>query len=308
MGLTDRRRDPSDPSSRPRRTVLVVLAAAVAGAGVMAVVAIAARQGLGLGGSPERDSFVVPDIPTAFYYLVAVLEVVGLFGLLFVAVTSRNRPEEGDGALPRRSSWWAKAIALLVLLALFWLIAPLADRLGEHQTVPGSERTEASQRAEELPSSERPKGILSPSLGRFLTVLLGLVIVGLVAGLFFIFAKDERDPAEARERAPDGLRNDVQAGIDDLASIKDPRRAVIACYARMQRLLPSAGIVSRPSDTPFELLARILQQRNVARSSVTTLTESFERAKFSSHSIGESTRAEALAALRDIRDQLANGR
>lgn len=289
-------------TSRSRRTTILVLGASLAVAAAMGIAAIAARQGLG--GSVEQAYFLLPDIPTAFYYLVALLEIVGLIALVLATVARRREDELDESST--QGLWWSRALALLLLLGLLLLSGPLADRLPEPLSRHNIELGEPPQGDEEPRSDDTARGFASPALGVFFTVLLALLIVGLVAALFFMFSREEKPAPPPQEHPTDQLTEEVEAGIDDLESIRDPRRAVIACYARMQRLLPSAGIVSRASDTPFELLTRILEQRNLARRSITALTESFERAKFSRHSIGESTRDEALIALRDIRDQLAS--
>jgi Domain of unknown function (DUF4129) len=285
----------------PRRDGVVILGAALAAVAAIGLAAAAARQGVGVGNSREPTRILVPEIPPIFYYLVGVLEIVGLIGLIFLNVATRKRQEDEPGAAS--GTWWQRALALLLLLGLASLVVPPLSHLADRPPVARPGSGGVAPDAGPPPAIER---VGSSALGIFFTLLLGLLVVGLVAALFFFFARGQEEPPSRRERSQDDLAKEVRAGIVDLASIRDPRRAVIACYARMQRLLPSAGITSRPADTPFELLARILEQRDVARSSVTTLTESFERAKFSSHSIGESTRAEALGALRNIRDQLGS--
>lgn len=290
-------------TSRSRRSAIVILGAGLAVAAAMGVAAIAARQGLGR--SADQTRFLLPDIPTAFYYLVALLEIVGLVALV-LATVARKREEEELDEPSSRGVWWSRALALVLLLGLLVLSGPLAERLPEPGISRDTKSIEPPAGDDELSSGDRGESIASPSLGIFLTVLLALLIVGLVVALFFMFSREEKEAPPPEERPTDHLTEEVEAGIDDLESIQDPRRAVIACYARMQRLLPSAGIESRASDTPFELLTRILEQRNLPRRSISTLTESFERAKFSRHSIGESTRTEALTALRDIRGRLAS--
>ena len=92
--------------------------------------------------------------------------------------------------------------------------------------------------------------------------------------------------------------------LDDLRDDPDVRRAIIAAYARMERALAAAGIPRRPSEAPYEYLARALGSLHASAASVRRLTDLFERAKFSQHVPDESMRAGAVDALVAVRDEL----
>jgi hypothetical protein len=109
---------------------------------------------------------------------------------------------------------------------------------------------------------------------------------------------------EGREE-PEELVAAVELSLEDLERDPDPRRAVIRAYARMERALGAHGLARRPSETALEYLARALTALQVGRASVERLTALFERAKFSRHEIDGSMKAEALAALSSLRDELA---
>jgi Domain of unknown function (DUF4129) len=96
----------------------------------------------------------------------------------------------------------------------------------------------------------------------------------------------------------------VSDAIDDLRGEADPRRAVIAAYARMERVLGQHGQPRRPSEAPFEYLARVLLRLRVRQAAVRDLTELFERAKFSTHEIDQRMKERAIAALISVRDDL----
>jgi hypothetical protein len=93
--------------------------------------------------------------------------------------------------------------------------------------------------------------------------------------------------------------------IDDLEAEPDPRRAVIAAYARMERNLAGHGLRRRPSEAPLEYLRRVLLGLGARGAPVERLTELFERARFSHHRIDVAMKDEALTALREIRDGFA---
>jgi Domain of unknown function (DUF4129) len=104
--------------------------------------------------------------------------------------------------------------------------------------------------------------------------------------------------------------------LDDIEREPDPRRAVIAAWARMERGLAAVGLPRRPAEAPFEYAGRVLaaaadapgdsagRTPPVRPASVHRLTDLFERAKFSQHTIDLAMRDEAVAALRAVRADL----
>jgi hypothetical protein len=93
----------------------------------------------------------------------------------------------------------------------------------------------------------------------------------------------------------------IDDAIDDLEAEPDPRRAVIAAYARMERALRRSGLARAASETPLEYLGRILLGLGSRADAVTRLTDLFEQAKFSTHRIDGAMKDEAIGALRAIR-------
>ena len=100
------------------------------------------------------------------------------------------------------------------------------------------------------------------------------------------------------------LANVLDETLDDLRAEADPRRAVIAAYARLERALATQGFARRPSETPEELLSRVLGRLEVSDESIRRLTDLFERAKFSQHDVDSAMKDEAIAALQQVRDEL----
>lgn len=96
----------------------------------------------------------------------------------------------------------------------------------------------------------------------------------------------------------------VDDSLDDLRAEADPRRAVIAAYARMERGLGAIGLTRDRADTPFEYLGRVLTDHRVSPAAATRLTGLFEQAKFSSHPVEPAAKQEAIAALEAVRDEL----
>jgi hypothetical protein len=105
----------------------------------------------------------------------------------------------------------------------------------------------------------------------------------------------------------DELSEEISLALDDLRSERDIRRAVIAAYARMEKVLAQRGVRRRVSETAFEYLGRILQEMRVTPAAAAALTQLFEEAKFSRHDLGEDGRKRAIGALEIVRSDLALG-
>jgi Domain of unknown function (DUF4129) len=114
-------------------------------------------------------------------------------------------------------------------------------------------------------------------------------------------------------RQPDGSGPDdplaalLDDSLEDLRAEPDPRKAVIAAYARMERGLGAGGLARAPAETAMEYLRRVLTQRRVSPAAATRLTGLFEQAKFSDHAIGSSAKQDAITALEAVRDELRAG-
>jgi len=199
---------------------------------------------------------------------------------------------------------------ILVLLFLAALVVGFiigADRVRDFAggdaavpeiTDPGRTSTaDLPQREEER--EIRPVGILLP----------------LVAGLLVLayFTARRRYRRRKPERLTDAELTDELAALlddtlDDLRAEPDPRRAVIAAYARTERALGAYGFPRRAFEAPLEYLDRIAaplhEVQPSARRLVFELTHLFERAKFSSHAIDAQMKDDAIATLAALRDEL----
>ncbi|HEV2889195.1 MAG TPA: DUF4129 domain-containing protein [Frankiaceae bacterium] len=113
------------------------------------------------------------------------------------------------------------------------------------------------------------------------------------------------DDAESklRRRVADDLRL-LSADLDDDA---DPREAVIACYVRMERALAEAGSPRGATETPLELLRRVLASFAVPEADVRRLTDLFTEARFSSHPVTDEMRHAARRSLGAVSDALTAG-
>jgi len=93
----------------------------------------------------------------------------------------------------------------------------------------------------------------------------------------------------------------IEASLDDLRREPDLRRAIIACYARMEQLFAHLGSPRQRWETPTEFLHRSEPSNAQPLDRLTAL---YEEAQFSPHQLDEQRRGEAIAALTTLRDQL----
>ena len=116
--------------------------------------------------------------------------------------------------------------------------------------------------------------------------LLVVVALGAIAAGAAYVSSRRRKRRMPRALVAATIADLLDDSLDDLRAEKDPRRAVIAAYARLERVLAAHGLAKRAPETPEEYLARILPELEVEPDSVRRLTELFTWAKFSHHEVG----------------------
>lgn len=135
-------------------------------------------------------------------------------------------------------------------------------------------------------------------LGLF-DVAVSLAGLLLLVGGVVLLVRQRRSAAVGEESAEEALAAVAVESLDDLRAEGDVRRAIIACYARMERALAAVGASRRPAEAPLEYLRRVLT--SVAPTPGSRLTELFERAAFSVEPMGVPERERAIAALEALR-------
>jgi hypothetical protein len=98
----------------------------------------------------------------------------------------------------------------------------------------------------------------------------------------------------------------IDESLEALEAEPDPRKAVIAAYVRMDRWLARAGFGRRSSEAPFEHLDRIVDGLGATTAVGGTLAGLYERAKFDYRPCGPEMKQAAIAALVQLREELAS--
>jgi hypothetical protein len=133
------------------------------------------------------------------------------------------------------------------------------------------------------------------------------VVVGLVVAAVVAYVVAERR-AHRGGSSTDGLAEQLAIvlddTLDDLRAEADPRRAIIAAYARLERVLAANGVPRHAAETSDEYLPRVLHDLELDSGAVERLTALFTRAKFSQHDVNTAMKEEAIGALEQVRDEL----
>ena len=196
----------------------------------------------------------------------------------------------------RRAGGNWNLILPMAAILLLWLFRDLLGLGGGDRDLDPTTTIPAPSTLE-LPDPPPDSGVVPLIVaGVALLAMIGIVVAQLVAD-----RRRRRPPRTPAERLVE-LLDDT---LEDLEREPDPRRAVIAAWARMEAGLAAAGLPRHPSEAPFEYAARVLETAFARPASVHRLTGLFERAKFSHHAIGQADRDQAIAALRAVRQELA---
>jgi hypothetical protein len=137
----------------------------------------------------------------------------------------------------------------------------------------------------------------------WLPVVAALALAALAVAALVI-ANRRANPSSAQAELAEELALTLDLSLDDLRAETDPRRAVIAAYARLERVLAAHGEPRQDADTPEEHLARVLEHLDVDRRAVRRLVDLFVQAKFSQHDVDARMKDEAIGALEQVRDEL----
>jgi hypothetical protein len=261
---------------------------------VLVGVVVAASSGHAVG-SGSLDSEAATG---AFATLLFALGAIWVAGLLVASPLITGMTARAEVVQRRR---WSEAfIVLLIVLALLFVLSG-AGRLGDRRgtgTQPAQTIGEQDPRGR---GSGRP--LETPPIDWVIVLaVFGVALLAFtsVAGMMIRGNPSVRREVEARK----ALAEILDDTLDDLRAEKDPRKAVIAAYSRMERSLASFGLPRRPFEAPGEYLSRVLEELQSGSPAARRLTHLFERAKFSQHTINLGMKEEAIDAVVALRDEL----
>jgi uncharacterized membrane protein YidH (DUF202 family) len=284
---------------RVRRGGLPVLLAPLGVVVAAALVAAASRAhgGFhgGVGPGPTRSVY------DQLFTVMLVLMGVGVLAWGYLIFVRRDLIELPEPERSRRNVYVLLAFVLGV--AAF---AVLAKRLGYHglhlpflhhplHAPPG------------LPTKHGAKPVPAAPAHAHLSWIAGLAttaLLALAAAAVFFASRTTAQPEKRALRQAEAVSAALDESIADVLAEPDPRRAIIAAYAHMERALAAAGLPRRPAEAPLEYLERALVDLDATAASARRLTDLFRFAKFSDHPVPGQAKDDAIAALEAVRDEL----
>ncbi|MCV7310357.1 DUF4129 domain-containing protein [Mycobacterium paraffinicum] len=266
----------------------------------------------------------------ALIFVVAALGVT--LALVAIAVIARLRdpraaaPQAGQlsemlGTGRGRPSWRVVLIALAVIVA-WLLIVMVASRLLAPHGVgqPQPPQTTGAPPAEHgnAPAPQRPHSqngdmfgiLLAATVPMMLIIVTGTVVMarrrwrGATPGAVI----DDHAESPALPTRSESLVRAAERGLAEMTDLsREPREAIIACYAAMERELAHVpGAAPQDFDTPTEVLARAVEHRALHADNAVQLVNLFAEARFSPHVMNEGHRDLAVRVLQLVLDELGS--
>jgi hypothetical protein len=279
-----------------RRNGLILAALLV---GLVSVVALASRahSPTGSGGTHQVNAALALE-----YAMVGMLALaaVALPALLWFVWKNRSKdaPE-----LPPRIKWMGRVLATMAVFSIVAAVYAIWHATHHHaQTTKPQKPGIGKLHSPQTPSVGKhpsPQFDWVPAIVVFTTVLGGTVAA------IRLLSRRRVQGGPSKADLAEQLSDALDDSLDDLRAEADPRKAVIAAYARMERVLGVAGLPRHLAEAPVEYMTRVLRDLlRASAASVTRLTDLFEWAKFSRHDVDHGMKDEAIAALVAVRDEL----
>jgi hypothetical protein len=272
------------------------VAATIAGALALMLVVVVASRGERPSGAVDTGgqttSIVVINLALLVLAVVAAALVVMTLFSFQPGRSERPQPRTGPKLL-------GQLLALLLLAGLVFaiIVAVRGDR-GVDRGRSAAQNVADALQSLQAKTQGRDTGVDWVPAG----IVFGATAAGLAAMGVMAMRRQPLPEPEAELRAR--LARLFDETLHDLYAEQDPRRAVIAAYGRMERILGHYGMERRPAEAPHEYVSRVLEQVVASGSSVRRLTRLYERARFSPHEIDPAMKQEAIAAVEAVRDEL----
>jgi ABC-type cobalt transport system substrate-binding protein len=268
--------------------------------GMLAVVAVAAAGHSPAGGA-SRPSTSTPHLVKDYIGTLALIMIpIGAFLIFWSAFLRRayaNVPLKKSPLYPGQIAPKPLLTVAFIFLILFMVVRwwhPTQNSPFGGAAAGGKSHTQKTQ------PGQKP---YEPHFQWFPVFVIGSLVVGLGGAMAFLALRPRHEEVE---RAPvrETLAEVLSETLDDLRRERDPRKAVIGAYVKMERTLAARGFPRHEYEAPLQYLGRILGIIEGSGHSARRLTRLFERARFSPHEIDQKMKDDAIESLVGLRAQL----
>lgn len=267
----------------------------------------------------------------ALLFVIAALA--GSLALLAIAVIARLRdpravaPKQEDlsdmlGTGKGRPSWRVILIGLALVAAWLLVATLLVHYLVPHRVDPAVSGPAPPAQPPGRPAGAPPQQQHHPPnnpadmFGVLLAGAIPMMLV-IVAGSVIMARRrwraatptvraDDHPESPAPAAPAESLARAAEVGLAEIGDLsREPREAIIACYAAMERELANVpGAAPQEFDTPTEVLVRAVEHRALQAHNAERLVNLFEEARFSPHVMNEEHREVAVHVLRLVLAEL----
>ncbi|HEX2145061.1 MAG TPA: DUF4129 domain-containing protein [Glycomyces sp.] len=232
-------------------------------------------------------------------------------------------PQRRRPAATRR--WLPVAVVVAALLVvglaaqgtgLQWQEAQLPATTGDAETAPPP-----AQPSQEMPTvagtmAAEDDGVTLPP---WVTWLILAILIGVPVFFVLLFfarrlidwLRDAPPHSGIADPEPEYLHRDftlveeaVNAALAEMDLGTDPRAAIMACWLHFERASEAVGIERLDSDTPADLIRKLLERHDLDGASLARLSTAYLRARYSPHEVGDADRDAARDALIALQAQL----
>jgi hypothetical protein len=249
----------------------------------------------GSAGDEWGDGLEERDVPGAFVDYAFTFGVLIVLALVAIAVWAYTGPATGRKKQRPRGPGLAGYAVVLVAAIVYFAYTDRKPRIVGEPDQGGVPRVSSTGPDTGTVAKSAPD---NPEFQWWVALGVALAIGAVVVNEW------RRRPEPREQGAAEELESVLTETIGELELDPDPRRAVIQAYVRMETVLGAHGHARLPHEAPLEYLARVLRELDVRAEAAHALTELFERARFSHHEIDAAMRAEAVASLEAVRDDL----
>jgi hypothetical protein len=240
------------------------------------------------------------------FTMVAIVVVAGFLLLVYVWFSERDLLAQAHQKRQKKGTY--RLIGIVLLIGLLSVGANRLHLIGQRNAHDPQANVRNGLHAKNKAKPQTPNTSRPPKfqvLPLALATAGGLIVLGFIGIRAMRRSRAHLAELHTLEQQFEALLDET---VDDLYTNPDLRGAIVAAYARMEKLFAARGIARDPSETPMEFLARAVGDLRASGAALGRLTGLFQWAKFSTHEVDRPMRDEAIQALTEVRDELRANR